>query len=102
MKIAITALIGLGGFVLLPAATVVPCVEAAEKAEAVVAGADQGQEGLAPLCGVGAPQRPGPTNFMLAAGGAVVSLIAAMGPKFSSAITAISSLQPVRTVGSKK
>jgi len=27
-------------------------------------------------------------------------LIAAMGPKFSSAITPISSVQPVRTVGS--
>ena len=29
-------------------------------------------------------------------------VIAAMGPKFSSAITAMSSVQPVRTVGSKK
>ncbi len=86
MKIAITALIGLGGFVMLPAATVVPCVEAAEKAEAVVAGADQGQKGLAPLCDVGAPQRPAPTNFMLAAGGAVVSLIAAMGPKSNTVV----------------
>ncbi|OYU16776.1 MAG: hypothetical protein CFE34_19210 [Rhodobacteraceae bacterium PARR1] len=86
MKIALPALIALGGFVLLPAATVIPCVDAADKAAAAVAEGDEGQAALATLCDAGAAERPGPTNFMLPAGGAVVSLFAALGSKSNDVV----------------
>ena len=83
MKIGMAALVLVGGFVLLPGATVVPCVEAAARddqaAAALTTGTEEDQAAaLLPVCDPGAPVA---TEFMLPAGGALAAVVLALNGK---------------------
>lgn len=83
MKIGMAALVLVGGFVLLPGATVVPCVEAAARDDQAAAALTTGTEeddaaALPPVCD---PVVPMPTGFMLPAGGALASVLVALNSK---------------------
>lgn len=98
MKLAMTALIVLSGLVLLPAATVIPCVDAgtteAENAAVVAAGAEEDTAAAAlPVCEPDVALDLAPTQFGLpAAGGVVGALVALMSNAPNTAVSTSSTV----------
>lgn len=95
MNIAMTTLIVLSGLVLLPAASVIPCVDVgtaeAGKAAAAAGGAEKDDALALPLCEPGAAQKLAPTPLGLPAAGGVVGALVVLLSNSPNAAVATSS-----------
>lgn len=103
MKIGFTAFILTAGVLLLPAATVAPCVPAGESedtaAQVATEGQDQENEAPLPICDAN-PAGVSPTNVGIAAGGLLTFLLARNDDDAAAVPTLIPTPTPTPTTTS--